>query len=105
MTKALVMGASGFLGSHVVKALAAQGRDIRVMVRASSDTSAIAHLKIEQVVADIEHPASLVEAMSGCSTVFYGIVDTLAWLRDSAPLYRTTVGGLRSALDTASQTG
>jgi len=50
MAKVLVMGASGFLGSHVVKELVAAGRDVRIMVRATSDTRAIGHLCLERVV-------------------------------------------------------
>ena len=45
--KVLVMGASGFLGSHVVKALAAQKRDIRIFTRETSDISTIRHLDFE----------------------------------------------------------
>jgi dihydroflavonol-4-reductase len=40
VSQTLVMGASGFLGSHVVKELIATGRSVRIMVRHSSDTRA-----------------------------------------------------------------
>ena len=103
MSKVLVMGASGFLGSHVVKELVAAGRDVRIMVRASSDTRAIDHLDVERVVADIADSDTIALAMVGCESVFYCIVDTRAWLRDPAPLYRTNVDGLRSVLDVALQ--
>lgn len=105
MAKALVMGASGFLGSHVVKALAARDREVRVMARASSDLSAIEHLRLERVNADIQDPRSLEQAMDGCDTVFYCIVDTRAWLRDPAPLYTTNVDGLRNAMEAALAVG
>jgi dihydroflavonol-4-reductase len=39
--------------------------------------------------------------MAGCDDVFYCVVDTRAWLRDPAPLYRTNVDGLRHVLDAA----
>ena len=58
--KKLVIGASGFLGSHVTRALVERGDD-----------------------------------------VFYCAVDTRAWLRDPAPLFRTNVEGLRHVLDAA----
>lgn len=99
MSKTLVMGASGFLGNHVVKELMAVGRDVRIMVRASSDTSAIDHLPIEKVIGDMAHWETIAAAMQGCSSVFYCIVDTRAWLRDPAPLYETNVEGLRRAMD------
>lgn len=105
MAKTLVMGASGFLGSHVVKALAAAGREVRIMVRATSDTQAIDHLDLEHVLGDVTDLEAIALAMTGCDTVFYCIVDTRAWLRDPAPLYETNVEGLRRTMDVALQEG
>jgi dihydroflavonol-4-reductase len=65
------MGASGFLGSHVVKALAEEGRDLRVFTRATSDISAIEHLEFEHVSGDLCDAESLREAMEGCSAIYY----------------------------------
>lgn len=103
--KTLVMGASGFLGSHVVKALAEEGRDIRIFTRTTSDISAIEHLEFERAVGDVCDPDSLREAMQGCSTIYYCVVDTRAWLRASAPLRVTNVEGLRNVLDLAMDLG
>jgi dihydroflavonol-4-reductase len=103
--RALVMGASGFLGSHVVKALAAEGRDLRIFVRASSDTSAIDHLDLERTVGDVCDAGTLRQAMRGCSAIYYCVVDTRAWLKDPAPLRVTNVEGLRNVLDAAMNVG
>ena len=105
MSKALVMGASGFLGSHVAKELAAAGRPVRIMVRASSDTRAIDHLEMERVIGDIDDGDAIATAMKGCDTVFYCIVDTRAWLRDTTPLYKTNVDCLRTVMDVALREG
>jgi dihydroflavonol-4-reductase len=43
--------------------------------------------------------------MSGCDSVYYCIVDTRAWLRDSAPLFETNVEGLRRTMDVALELG
>ena len=105
MAKTLVMGASGFLGSHVVKELAAADREVRIMVRASSDTRAIDHLDVERVLGDIADREAVASAMSGCDSVYYCIVDTRAWLRDTSPLYATNVDGLRRTMDVALEAG
>jgi len=103
--KALVIGASGFLGSHVVKALVADGRAVRIMVRASSDTRATDHLDIERAVGAIDSADDVRAAMRGCASVFYCVVDTRAWLRDPAPLYHTNVECLKIVLDAALAAG
>jgi dihydroflavonol-4-reductase len=95
------MGASGFLGSHVVKELVAAGRTVRIMVRTSSDTRAIDHLPLERVTGELGDRKSVAAAMAGCDAVYYCVVDTRAWLRDPAPLYATNVDGLRKVLDIA----
>ncbi len=99
--KALVLGASGFLGSHVTRQLARAGRDVRILVRATSDTRALAGLAVERSIGDVLDPPSLRAAMDGCATVFHCVVDTRAWLHDPAPLFRTNVEGLRHTIDAA----
>jgi len=99
--KALVIGASGFLGSHVARQLVASGRPVRILVRPTSRTDHLDELPVERVLGDVLDPASLREAMAGCSAVYHCAVDTRAWLRDPAPLYRTNVDGLIHAMDAA----
>ncbi|HSC76880.1 MAG TPA: NAD-dependent epimerase/dehydratase family protein [Pseudomonadales bacterium] len=99
--KALVIGASGFVGSHVVKALCANQRSVRAMVRRNSNVSALAGLDMEICYGDVLDPDSLQQAMQDCTTVFYCVVDTRAWLDDPAPLFRCNVDGLRNAMEAA----
>jgi dihydroflavonol-4-reductase len=99
--KKLVVGASGFLGSHVTRQLVDRGDDVRVLIRRTSSTTAIEDLEVEYHYGDIFDDAALRAAMEGCDDVFYCVVDTRAWLRDPAPLFRTNVDGLRHVLDAA----
>jgi len=99
--KKLVMGANGFLGSHVARQLLQKGEDVKVMVRQGSDTRNIDDLSVEKCYGDIFNKDSVSAAMQGCDAVYYCIVDARAWLRDPAPLYRTNVEGLRNVLDVA----
>jgi nucleoside-diphosphate-sugar epimerase len=99
--KKLVIGASGFVGSHVTRQLVERGDDVRVMIRRTSSTKAIEDLDVEYHYGDIFDDAALRAAMAGCDDVFYCVVDTRAWLRDPTPLFRTNVEGLRHVLDAA----
>jgi dihydroflavonol-4-reductase len=99
--KKLVIGASGFLGSHVTRQLVDRGDDVRVLIRRTSSTKPIEDLDVEYHYGDIFDDAALRAAMAGCDDVFYCVVDTRAWLRDPAPLFRTNVEGLRHVLDAA----
>ncbi len=97
----LVIGANGYLGSHVTRQLVEAGHDVRIMVRAGASTVGIDDLTTERFTGDIWDDDVLREAMTGCDDIYYCVVDTRAWLSDPAPLYRTNVEGTRNVLDVA----
>lgn len=101
----LVIGANGYLGSHVTRQLVADGRDVRVMVRAGASTIGIDDLAVTRFVGDIWDDDVLREAMTGCEVVYYCVVDTRGWLKDPAPLFRTNVEGTRNVLEVACRAG
>ncbi|OBH40231.1 NAD-dependent epimerase/dehydratase family protein [Mycobacterium mantenii] len=97
----LVIGANGFLGSHVTRQLVADGAEVRAMVRPNANTRAIDDLTLARFHGDVFDTAVLQEAMDGVDEVYYCVVDTRAWLRDTSPLFRTNVEGLRNVLEVA----
>ncbi len=107
MTRApkLVIGANGFLGSHVTRQLVADGAEVRTMVRPAANTRGIDDLAVTRFHGDIFDSDTVRTAMDGCDDVYYCVVDTRAWLRDPAPLFRTNVKGTRNVLDVAKQAG
>jgi dihydroflavonol-4-reductase len=103
--KAFVTGATGFVGSHVARALAEQGADLRLLVRAGSDTRNLDGLDAERAVGDLRDPASIERAMAGCDTVFHVAADYRLWVRDPEQMYRANVEGTRTILDAARKNG
>lgn len=97
----LVIGANGFLGSHVTRQLVADGHQVRAMVREGANTRAIDDLELTRFHGDVFDSAVLRAAMDGVDDVYYCVVDTRAWLRDTSPLFHTNVEGLRNVLDVA----
>ena len=102
---ALVIGANGYLGSHVTRQLVADGQDVRVMVRDGANTIGIDDLDVTRFVGDIWDNDTLREAMAGVDDVYYCVVDTRGWLRDPAPLFHTNVDGTRNVLEIAKDAG
>ena len=99
----LIIGANGYLGSHVVRALVEDGEDVRVMVREGANTIGIDDLDVQRFVGDIWDNDALRAAMTGVDVIYYCVVDTRGWLRDPAPLFRTNVEGTRNVLDIATE--
>lgn len=97
----LVIGANGFLGSHVTRQLVATGADVRAMVREGANTRSIDDLEVTRFHGDVFDTATVRKAMDGCDEVYYCVVDTRAWLQDPSPLFHTNVEGLRNVLDVA----
>ena len=102
--KAFVTGATGFVGSHVARLLAAQGAELRLLTRSSSPTSNIDALKAERVTGDLTDPQSLKKGMQGCDFVFHVAADYRLWVRDPEQMYRANVEGTRAILQAAQQT-
>ncbi len=96
-----ITGATGFVGSHVARALADQGAELRLLVRPTSDLRNLAGLNAEHATGDLRDFASIERAMSGCDTVFHVAADYRLWVRDPDEMYRANLEGTRSLLDAA----
>src|SRR5436305_6586569 len=103
--KVLVTGATGFVGSHVAQLLAAQGADLRLLVRTSSHTGNIADLKADRITGDLRNADSLKKAVEGCEFVFHVAADYRLWVRDPEEMYRSNVEGTRAILRAAQEAG
>jgi dihydroflavonol-4-reductase len=98
----LVTGGTGFVGTHVVRALLAEGRPVRCLVRPGSPRGNLEGLSVEIVEGDLNDPPSLTRALSGVSALYHVAADYRLWTRDPRELYRTNAGGTDNILKAAS---
>jgi len=96
--KVFLTGATGFVGHHVARALAAEGADLRLLVRKSSNLQNLEGVAGETVVGDLLAPESLRSALAGCDAVMHVAADYRLWIRDPAAMYKANVDGTRELL-------
>jgi dihydroflavonol-4-reductase len=97
----LVTGGTGFVGAHVVRALLAEGRAVRCLVRQGSRRDNLEGLDVEIAVGDVTDAGSLAPAMAGVSTLYHCAADYRLWAKDPAELDRVNVGGTENVLAAA----
>jgi dihydroflavonol-4-reductase len=103
--KALVTGATGFVGAAVVRALLAAHWQVRALVRRGSDRSNLGQLDVEAAEGDLTDFDSLVRAAQGCAALFHVAADYRLGARDPSQLYRNNVEGTRNMLNAARRAG
>ena len=104
MGKTLVTGASGFVGSHVVRALLERGDDVRVTLRRDSSRAALEGLEVEVATAQLGDRAALRRALRGVDRVFH-VAGTTNLRASPAELARVNVEGTRNVLEEALRAG
>ena len=104
MARILVTGATGLIGSHVVRLLAERGDDIRVTVRERSRLDGLAGLDVETARADILDRRAVRRALRGIERVFHTAGSTnLALSREET--FAVNVEGTRIVLEEALRAG
>lgn len=101
----LVTGGTGFVGSHVVRALLEKGGRVRCLVRKQSRLENLEGLPVELATGDLTDPPSLSAALSGVETLYHVAADYRLWAADPGEIYRTNVGGTDRLLEAAAKAG
>ncbi len=103
--RALVTGATGFVGAAVARALLAERWEVRALVREGSDRSNLRALPVELAVGDLTDLASLDRAVADCAALFHVAADYRLGAPDPSQLYRANVDGTRNILKAARRGG
>ena len=103
--KTLITGASGFVGSAVLRQLIAAGHPVRALVRPDSDRRNLAELPVEIVTGDLTDRGSLDRALVGCSALFHVAAIYRLWVPQPQEIYDANVTGTRNLMIAAAHAG
>ncbi|HEY9781128.1 MAG TPA: NAD-dependent epimerase/dehydratase family protein [Leptolyngbyaceae cyanobacterium] len=103
--KALVTGANGFTGSHLVSILQQRGDSVVGLVRKSSNLTRLVDRSFELVYGDITDRDALRKAMSEVNTVFHTAAYVELGLVNAAEMERVNVEGTRAVMEVAQELG
>jgi dihydroflavonol-4-reductase len=99
--RALVTGAGGFIGHHVVRALLRDGVEVRALLRPGEDPSNLAGLAIERREVDVRDLPALLDAARGAAWIFHLAALNAVWAPDPRLFDAINVEGTRHALEAA----
>ncbi len=103
--KTLVTGGAGFIGSHVVRELLKQGREVRVLAMKGENTKNIDGLDVEKVEGDVLDADSVKKALKGCNRLFHLAAIYALWLPNRRKMYDVNVTGSQNILWAAYKQG
>ena len=100
-----VSGATGFIGSAVVRELLAARRSVRALVEPGANTSNLDGLGVDKVTVDICDHEGMVGALEGCASYFHLAAIYKVWVPDPAPIFRVNLEGTTNSLLAAQRAG
>lgn len=101
----LVTGATGFVGSAIVRHLLDAGHDVRALVRPMSDRRNLVGLPVDIATGDLREPGSLTAALRGCNALFHVAADYRLWAPDDRAMLAINVEGTRRLMIAAGDAG
>lgn len=101
----LVTGASGFVGSAVLRTLGGQGLRLRALVRPSSPRTNLADIDCEIIEGDMRHTADVCHALEGARGLYHVAADYRLWARNPLDIIRANLEGTRTVMEAALSRG
>ncbi len=103
--RALLTGATGFVGGHLLAALLEGGARVRCLVRPTSPRRNLEGREVEVAAGDLRDYEPLRRALEGCDAVFHCAADYRLYTRRPEEMYASNVAGTRNVLRAAADAG
>jgi len=103
--RACVTGGTGFVGSHIVRALLEDGHPVRVLHRTTSKLTALYELDYEPAIGDVTDLDSMRVAFAGCDWVFHVAAVADYWRANKQWMFEVNVTGTGKVLQAAREAG
>jgi len=100
-----VTGATGFIGSAVVRHLLDARRDVRAIIEPGANTKNLEGLDVERITCDVTDAKRMQKALSGCETLYHLAAIYRIWMEDPTPIWRVNVEGTSATLLAAKNAG
>lgn len=97
--KTLVTGATGFIGTHLIKALVNEGRDVKCLTRTPENRIKIERQGAEAVIGDLLIPESLSTALKGVNTIYHLAGEV--YTDNVATYYKTNIQGTKNLIESS----
>ncbi len=103
--KAIVTGATGFVGSSVARMLLQKGYEVGILAREKSNLANIEGLDVKIHIGDLRDPVCLKEAFKGYDFLFHVAADYRLWVPRPEEIYQNNVEGTKNAMEAARDAG
>jgi dihydroflavonol-4-reductase len=93
-----VTGATGFIGSAVVRKLVEQKREVRAIVEPGANTKNLDGINVERITCDVTDAAGMKRVLGGCEALYHLAAIYKTWLPNPEIIYRVNLEGTTTTL-------
>ena len=93
VTRVLVTGGTGFVGSNLTRALVNDGIEVRILRRERSELRALGQVRVEHAIGDVRDYESVRRAVHGCDIVYHTAAMVSYWKKQRSEMFEINIGG------------